>query len=208
LKAEPKTLRRLPGRKDHPQRAGHHGSSPNRNHSLSAASCPTFICFYSLSQARGKGKRRGGGNNSRHVILRPVFGRRICFSTVPANCVRRGDEHSSPVQTRGDEHSSPVQTKNRFLAEFTLSPFAALRAVRKRRANGLGMTREGLQNDSIHRLRPQVSGSGLAGGPPRKAKDDLSSTSVRVGNANSIPSCANRWTMRFRRSCWTKNWST
>jgi hypothetical protein len=30
--------------------------------------------------------------------------------------------------------------KNRFLAEFTLSPFAALRAVRSGRANGLGMT--------------------------------------------------------------------
>jgi hypothetical protein len=28
----------------------------------------------------------------------------------------------------------------RFLAEFILSPFAPFRAVRKRRANGLGMT--------------------------------------------------------------------
>ena len=34
-----------------------------------------------------------------------------------------------------------LHTKSRFLAEFTLSPFASLRAVRKGRANGLGMTR-------------------------------------------------------------------
>ena len=32
--------------------------------------------------------------------------------------------------------------QSRFLAEFTLSSFASLRAVRERRANGLGMTHE------------------------------------------------------------------
>jgi len=51
--------------------------------------------------------------------------------------------HSEDLKS--DEESCRVsEFKARFLAEFTLSPFASLRAVRKRRANGLGMTpREG-----------------------------------------------------------------
>ena len=35
---------------------------------------------------------------------------------------------------------SGIAGKSRFLAEFTLSPFASLRAVRRGMANGLGMT--------------------------------------------------------------------
>jgi hypothetical protein len=35
---------------------------------------------------------------------------------------------------------SGAASKSRFLAEFTLSPFASLRAVRSGMANGLGMT--------------------------------------------------------------------
>ena len=38
----------------------------------------------------------------------------------------------------------PEREQSRAFAEFTLSPFVSLRAVRKRRANGLGMTGQGL----------------------------------------------------------------
>ena len=59
---------------------------------------------------------------------------------VAANCVR----WAASIAATTDSLRSLPRAKSRFLAEFTLSPFASLRAVRQRRANGLGMTREGI----------------------------------------------------------------